>query len=345
MRVDRLGKLYEQKYSLAAPKEEDVPEGVIPAPYAPAEPSVAVKPGLLPTVTHPLPHMADVEAKIRNSLDILWNIPNKLFNVIKECAEAAPAHPEGEHEEEAVRGARFCKQVMSIVDTLKAKRDTLSLSEIRRGLETLQSLIHKNRVHKEDEKSFPHVIALIFEMVPHGKKYERRLRDQYYQKARKGFSRMNSIIKDILDYMNKVGGSSEETAPRFENEPTPLSIPEIEKFIRMHGDTYGIPDMATWSLALDTDPSLEAPLRKLVHALDRGHILAGADKIKPIIQNIIRRRQQPFKTNVPVLEQAPPATPGPLLPSFEEEEGEAWDHKMASKYNDLTLRRYINENR
>jgi len=57
---------------------------------------------------------------------------------------------------------------------------------------------------------------------------------------------------------------------------------------------------------------------------------------------MVRRRQQGAQTNVPALEREEPR-PSPL--TLFEEEGEAWDHKMASKYNDLTLGRYLNENR
>ena len=277
----------------------------------------------LPNVTFPLPQMADVSASIRSQIDSLWNIPNKTHNILRACADAGASKPKDEHEVKAVEGHKFCQKLLNIVDYLKANRDTVSLSDIRKGLDAVVALIKENIQHTEAEKQFPGVSALIFHLMPSSKKYDRKIRDQEYAKARKGLSRMASIALTILNEMNRLGGKSEEVG-RFEPQGAKLSNEEIMSFIRQHGDTYGIPDLATWSLAVDTDPALELPLTKLVHALSRGQVPSGAEKIKPIIQNIISRRQELTQTNAPIFE----------------EEGEAWDHKMASKYNELTLERY-----
>lgn len=303
--VDKF-QLLEQKYWLQAQAVESKP------------------PSVLPNVTFPLPQMADVSASIRNQIDVLWNIPNNTFNILRACADAGAAQPKNEQEDLAVEGYKFCRKVVSIVDYLKANRNELPLSEIRKGITAVVDEIIKNQKREGDELQFPHVSALIFHLLPSSRKHDRKLRDQQYAKARKGLSRMASVALTILNEMNRLGGKS-EVGGQFEPQGAKLSQSEIMSFIRQHGDTYGIPDLATWSLVVNTDPALELPLTRLVHALSRGRVPNGADKIKPIIQNIISRRQELTQTNAPVFE----------------EEGEAWDHKMASKYNELTLERYI----
>lgn len=262
------------------------------------------------------PKMADVEANIRNSLDILWEIPNRLFNILRACADASASKPKNINETQAVEGHRFCKRIVSIIDYLKANKKDIPLSDIRKALTLLVKEIKENQKQADEKLQFPHVSELIFQMLSSSSKYDRKLRDQQYAKARKGLSRITSIALTILNAMNKLGGATEEFG-RFEPQGAKLSNSEIMSFIRRHGDDYNIPDLETWSHIINTDPSLELPLTRLVHALSRGKIPSGNNEIRSIIQNILDRRQEATQTNAPLFE----------------EEGEAWDKKMAFKYD------------
>ena len=284
MKIDKLSQSFEQKYELV---------------------SQAVD-----------PKMADVEANIRNSLDILWEIPNRLFNILRACADANASKPTNANEAQAVEGHQFCKKIVSIIDYLKANKSAVSLSDIRKALTLLVKEIKENQKQVDEKLQFPHVSELIFQLLSSSSKHDRKLRDQQYAKARKGLSRITSIALTILNAMNKLGGSTEEFG-RFEPQGAKLSDSEIMSFIRQHGDDYNIPDLETWSFVVDSDPSLELPLTRLVHALSRGKIPSGTDQIRSIIQNILDRRQEATQTNAPLFE----------------EEGEAWDKKMAFKYD------------
>lgn len=333
MRIDRLGELLGQKYGLRT-------EGAV---YPPRKPEIPV--GGLPAVHFPTPSMAQVENFVRTHIDTLWNLPNKAFNILRACADSEPKNPKNAHEQLAVDGFKFCRHILSIVDYLKANRDSLSVSDIRKGLTELKNSIVSNMHLKDlsldakdpDHKQFPHVSATIFEMMPASKKYERKLRDQQYAKARQGLSRIVSLVLTVINQLNEWGGAGVETG-RFEPEGAKLSDEEIEVFIRNNGNSYGIPDKETFYYIIDANPDLEKPLTRLVHALSRGKVPKGADRFKSIIQNILRKRQQLTQTNVSALEKEEPG-PNPLT-LFEEEDGEeseAWDAKIAFKYNDLAL--------
>lgn len=318
MRLDRLAQLLEQKHKFQKTAAD----------WPPKKPTFPLEP-----VNFSVPEMADVNASIRNQVNNLWKIPNEQFNILRVCADAGASKPKDEHQEKAIEGFKFCRELLSIIDTLKSSLDTIDLSTVRRGLEKMLELIQKNRLHEDDKKSFPNVTALIFYVVPGNNKRSLNEREDQYGKARKGLQRMNSVIITILEEMNRLGGSVDKLPQRFNTEATKLSQLEIEKFIREYGDTYGIPDRDTWGTVIDTDPALELPLTQLVHALQRGKIPRNADKIKPIIQNIMKRRQETSQTNLSALEQEKPG-PNPLT-LFED--NEAQDHKLASKYNDFTL--------
>jgi len=293
---------------------------------------VETKPSFpLPSVVFSLPEMANLEASIRNQLDTLWNLPNKSFNILRACADSGAAKAQNPNEEKAVAGYKFCHKLLNIIDYLKANRNTVSLSEIKKGLETILELIQENLQHTEEEKQFPNVSELIFQLMPHSKKYDRKIRDQEYAKARKGLSRIASVSLTILNQMNKLGGKS-EVSGRFDPQGAKLSEAEIMSFIRQYGDNYNIPDLSAWSLILDTAPELELPLTKLVHSLSRGHIPESGSRLKLIIKNILNKHQERLQNNQTALQEEKPG-PNPLV--LFEEENEAWDQKMANKYYNI----------
>jgi len=239
------------------------------------------------------PNMKDVEAGIRNSLDALWAIPNISFNILRVCADSGAAKPTNADEQKAIIGFQFCRKIVGIIDYLKANKSTVKLSEIRRALETIVGDIKE----VETKDQFSNLSELIYQLMPHGKKYDRKLREQQYAKARKGLSRITSIALTILNNMNNFGGAVEQEG-RFAPEGAKLSEHEIMSFIRQHGDEYGVPDLATWSLVLDADPSLEQPITRMVHALSRGHNPRDSGAIKSIIHDIVAKHQEAKQTNL-----------------------------------------------
>jgi hypothetical protein len=229
--------------------------------------------------------MTDMEHAVRNQLDVLWNLPNKLFNILRICADSNASSAKTEHEQKALKGYHFCYNLVRIIDYLKAHRDTVSLTEIKDGLESVLELINAEQPH------FENVSALIFEMLPSGKKYDRKIRDQEYAKARKGLSRITSVAMTILDSLEKLGEGS-EMGNRFKPEGAKLSQSEIMGFIRQHGDSYGIPDLETWSKLLNADPELEKELTKVIHALLRGRVPRDGERVKSIIEHIKKRPEE-----------------------------------------------------
>jgi hypothetical protein len=280
------------------------------------------------TFLSPTMELKQIKAHIADNIDALWQIPNKTFNILRACADAGASAPQNEHEKQAVLGYQFCHHAVQIVDYLKSHRNTLSLGAIRKALIELLDLMRTNIHGGEDSwdksaEQFPHVAELIFQLLPSSKRYDRKIRDQEYAKARKGLSRMTSIALSMLGEINRLGGTIEEEG-RFEPQGAKLSESQVMSFIRQYGDQYSIPDLATWSLVLNVDPSLEPMLIKLVHALERGHVPVNGSEVKKAVQEIVlRHKENNQPTNTLALEQEDaPATPL--------EFGE----KMASKYGD-----------
>src|ERR1700742_3395997 len=84
---------------------------------------------------------ADLEVPLRKQIDVLWKYPNKLFNILKACAESEPAKGQESLENKAYAGYKFCKQVVEIIDHLKNNQNTISLGELRDNLLRLVKLI------------------------------------------------------------------------------------------------------------------------------------------------------------------------------------------------------------
>lgn len=245
------------------------------------------------------PNFKDVEASIRNQLDALWHIPNQTYNILRACSDANATNPSDERETLALSGFHFCRRIVGIIDYLKANRNDVPLSVVRRGLEEILGLIKESIGSGKENEQFPNVSELIFQMLPSSKKHDRKLRDQQYQKARKGLSRIASISMTILNQMNKLGGATELSEGRFDPRGAKLSQSEIMSFIRQNGDKFGIPDLTSWSLLLDIDPSLELPLTKLIHALSRGQIPKEGEHLKKVIrETLIQGRQNKPPTNI-----------------------------------------------
>lgn len=262
------------------------------------------------------------ETYIRNAIDSLWQVPNKTFNILRACADTGASAPKNVQEEHAIKGFQFCQQVVGIIDYLKVHRNTISLGQLRKALSELLELIKTNIEGDHVSLQFPHVSELIFQMMPYGKKHDRKIRDQEYAKARKGLSRITSISLSIINEINKLGGAVEQEG-RFDPQGSKLSESEITNFLRQYGQSYGIPDWSTWHLVLHADPSLETNLTRLVHSLLRGNS-PNVEPIKSKVQEILARQPEPENTSM--FEQNNPA---PAVSLFDDQG--AMD-KLAWKY-------------
>lgn len=312
MRVDRLGKLFEQKYNLralAAGEPEELPPF---EPYKPRGLHEYRKPGVQPQVTFPLPKMDDVEAKVRNSLDTIWKIPSDQYNILRACADADLKNPNPAKKEEvnAQRGFWFCRNVLSIIDWLKANRDRATLSEIKEALTDLITLIKKNMGAGGPEAQFMHVSDLVMFLLRHLKTNVRAKEIPVQRnKVKHGLAHIMSKALDTINYMNELGGARPMTG-RFTPNPTELFPAQIDDFIREFGDQFGLPNKQAWEIVTNVDPSLVPKLRKLVHTLKRPYraqAFAMAPRIRATMQGIIRKYLLARATNQPYFETADPS--------------------------------------
>lgn len=83
-------------------------------------------------------------------------------------------------------------------------------------------------------------------------------------------------------------------------------------------------------------PETKHKLTTLINAISRGHIPIDGPAIMEEAKSIRNWLDLKEKTNVPALNSAPQKEPNENLL----EKGEAWNNKMAKKYNDSTLERY-----
>ena len=311
MRIDRLGKLFEQKYSLQALAAGEDEGPLYPDTYEPAfeGPETYQKPGVLPQVTFPMPDMKDVGAKIRNWLDELYRVPNKQYNIIAACADSGAAKPKDDTQKNAIKGYQFCKRVMLIVNWLEARKKTATFSQIRQALTDLVASIKENIGAGGPEAQFMHVSDLIPHVIDITKSRPREQEIKVQRaKAKAGFAKMLSIAINILNYMNDLGGAP-QVGGRFTPQPTETLDKERDWFFMNYGDQFGIPDLATWSFVTNTDPSMVPLLAKLIRTLRRPSkeaALVKAPRIRAAVHSMMRRAQLAKATNQPYLERMDP---------------------------------------
>jgi len=159
---------------------------------------------------------AELENSLRKKISILSSLPNKLFNILKACADSGASKPKNPNERIAVAGHLFCKELLSWIDYMQNNQSTLSLGEIREALLNIGNLIERNKnaafnkAGKYDARiessgrQFPHISELIFQMVPIKRKHDKTLRDEQYSKARTGLARIVSVASDMMDDIRKL---------------------------------------------------------------------------------------------------------------------------------------------
>lgn len=263
---------------------------------------------------------AESENLLRREINLLWNIPNKSFNILKACAESGASKPKDAKENIAVLGHKFCKQLLSLIDYLKSNMLDIPLVEMREVLLNIANLIDSNKDLKFNAKGkvsedgevapvqFPHVSELIFQITPIRTKHEIKLRNELQGKARTGLSRILSICSTMLDEISQLEVMDptkfkavdsvdpevniEQVVPeRFSPQRAPLSNYDILDFIRQHGDKYGISNTEDWELAFRNDPALKEDITTVINALNRGHSPRNGLSVKDEIAQILQQHK------------------------------------------------------
>ncbi len=265
------------------------------------------------------------EEQIRKDIHILWEIPNKHFNILSACAQSEPRNPKNNNEVKAVSGFKFCQELLSTIDYLKSNFDKVSLGEMKEALLSTVNLIKSNEYVKYDlngkksEKGeasnvqFPHVSELIFEMIPIRKQNDRIIRDQQFAKAKKGLSRILSFSLSILEKLSKLEmkipekfehaphdpniNEDQKLPERFSPQRGTLSDYDIIDFIRQHGDEYGINTTEDWGIVFRDDPKFKEEMTTVINALNRGHYPRGSVDVKMQIAEILKRHEERKENN------------------------------------------------
>lgn len=274
---------------------------------------------------------ADIEASVRHKLSTLWIVPNKTHNILKACADAGASKPTTPNEKKAIAGFQFCRQLLALIDYLKIHKNSISLGEMRETLLIIIKIITENKDMKfgPDGKAakdappslvqFPHVSELIFQIFPTSKKIDIKYRNELFNKARTGLSRILSIaidaVKDLqtLEIMvpekftyKKITNVDldKELPSRFVPQRAMLSENDIIDFIRRHGDQYGISSQEDWGSVLRDDPQLKQDITTVINALNRGHHPKDAATVKMEIAEVLKNHEERKSSNAPLFEDS-----------------------------------------
>lgn len=273
----------------------------------------------------------NLESSLRKNIDNLWRYPNKLFPILKACADSGAGKAKSPHERKAVAGFKFCKRVLELIEILHNNKDNFSLGEIREIILPLINLISENRdltfsvEGKPSNKGssdlvstqFPHVSALIFELMPVVRRHDVKVRNDMQGKARTGLSRIFSLASTMLDqikqlevmapekftYNSQIVDIDQESPNRFSPQRAPISSHDIIDFIRQHGDSYGLSSKEDWNTVFEHDPVLREEITTVINALNRGHSPANGLDVKKEIQEILQRHKELQSTNGHLFEE------------------------------------------
>lgn len=257
----------------------------------------------------------------------------KNHNIIIACAESDAKNPKNPYEQAAVKGFQFCKDVVSIINYIFINRNELSLFDVREALLSLVGLIKDNlnvkfnksgKPFKGGDESlfdelvqFAHVSELIRLMVSSKTKYDRKLRDQQYNKAKTGFSKILSIAISMIEIINKIKIKdptklvpSEESfiskdidlPERFVPQRAALSENAINKFLMEHGAEYGINSQEDWRTVFEDNQPLKERMTTIINAINRGYPSINYGGIKEEISEILEKAKEAKKTNAPVFD-------------------------------------------
>lgn len=250
---------------------------------------------------------ADLEVMVRKQIDTLYGYVNGTYKILRDCAMSEASNPANEHEELAVKGSKFCKQLVSIVDYLKKNRNNISMPELQAALVKLSTLIDENLKVKGDVQ-FPQVSALIWEMIPlNGQKvkatYVEKVRKETVNRARHGIMRLKSAATTMLDQLEQMGLASSPASGRFEAERTKLDPYTVINFIRTHGGQYGIEDEGDWNIVFRNDPQFLEDMTTVINAKERARTPKDEEWVRAkVLQALRDHRARTEGVNQPYFE-------------------------------------------
>lgn len=249
-------------------------------------------------------NLHNLEQSIRKKISILWNYPHKLFPILQACAQAGVSKPKGDYEKSVVAGYKFCKNLLEYIDYLKEHQDSLSLNDIKTGLESIVDLINKENISSSTlvPVQFPNVSNLIFELIPISKKHDVKLKNEQYSKAKTGITRILGLSIDLIKELKELPveldseledvSTESPSANYISPQRAPLSEYDIIDFIRQHGEEYNIPSRDTWDLIFMDNPTLKQEMTTVINALNRGHVPINQDLVKMQINDILLQHKQ-----------------------------------------------------
>lgn len=193
-----------------------------------------------------------------------------------------------------------------------------------------------------DAKQIEGVRKFIHDSVKVTKESERNYREHLKSKFEMILHRVTSLCDKRLKLLKQVlprGINPELEGGIIEPQRKELSKEQLLMFMKTPmAQLYHLDDMDIMYQIL-SDPMMKGKLTTLINAISRGRIPTDGPIIAAETKAMRDWLNSKEKTNLPALENNPEKES--INPNLFEEEGEAWDHKMACKYNDLTLERYI----
>jgi|SRR5580698_1328157 hypothetical protein len=231
-------------------------------------------------------------------------------------------------------GEPFSKRLIIIFSDIVTNIDDHSNTQLYTRVNNLLGMVHDAKL-VEDVRKFIH------NSVRATKESERNYREHLKSKFEMILHRITSLLDKQLKLLQQVlprGIETRQEGGPLEPQRKELSKEQLLMFMRTPAaQQYRLDDMDVMYQLL-SDPVMKSKITTLVNAISRGHVPVDGPAVTVEAKAMRDWIDQREKTNLPALENSPEKQPA--NPNLFEEEGEAWDHKMAHKYNDLTLERY-----
>jgi hypothetical protein len=232
-------------------------------------------------------------------------------------------------------GEPFSKTLISIFKGIINDLPSHSNTQLYTRLNNMMGMIHDGK-QKEGVRKFIHDSVRVTKESE--KNYRERLKSKFEMVIHRVTSLLDKQLKALQQVLPK-GMEAEQEGGIIEPQRKELSKEQLLIFMRTPAaQQYHLDDMDVMYQIL-SDPTMKGRLTTLVNAISRGHVPADGPAVAAEARAMREWLDQREQTNTPALENSPEKEPG--NPNLFEEEGEAWDHKMARKYDNLTLERYI----
>lgn len=267
---------------------------------------------------------ADLEVMLRKQIDLLYTYVHSAYDILDKCATADASNPTNEHEKQAVAGHQFCKSLVSFIDYLKKERDSIPLPKMQSVLVEISKLIDDN-LKVQGAVQFPHVSALIWEMVPLGGQkvkpaFVEKRRKELANKARHGISRVKSVVTQMLTNMEEMG-MAKVPSNRFIAQRTGLDLYDVIDFMRTHGGEFGIEQNDDWDVVFRNDPEFLEEMTTVIYALKRARTAVEHEAVRgKVLQALREHRARTEGVNTPYFEAGEEQAKQMALPEQNEEE-------------------------